>query len=325
MRIQIQIASFVFCAFSVFICGLFAISLALGAYVFYASDVGDGINHEYPINSVIGMYGGEPISVLDGITIGQIFAIMWALTVGVFVISIKGPKLGYFHALEKMRASSESGAIYSHMFQATRWFSILILVSVVIVAVQGLFGVETLPPEIKNDLVGFYQVSNAPYIEEGIFRILLIGVPLYMVYSHRASGVHFLKSLWHPDAHLHVERKTFVAVLICAVAVLFGAAHVLVGESWSAGKIAQATAAGIILGWAYYKYGIIPALLVHIMANYMLFSLMYSAVAVSGASISQIQESQFLVTLEILMIFAGVSATLVLILQVLHKRRTVKP
>ena len=35
-------------------------SLALGAY-FYASDVGGGINYEYPINSVIGMYDGEPI------------------------------------------------------------------------------------------------------------------------------------------------------------------------------------------------------------------------------------------------------------------------
>ena len=103
MSVQTRIATSVFCAFSVFICGLFTISLALGVYVFYASDIGGGINYEYPINSVIGMYDGEPISAIDGVTIGHIFAIMWALTVGMFVISIKGSKIGYFHALEKMR------------------------------------------------------------------------------------------------------------------------------------------------------------------------------------------------------------------------------
>ena len=177
MSVQTRIATSVFCAFSVFICGLFTISLALGVYVFYASDIGGGINYEYPINSVIGMYDGEPISAIDGVTIGHIFAIMWALTVGMFVISIKGSKIGYFHALEKMRDGIKAHTIYNHMFQATRWFS-LILVSVVIVVIQGLLGVEVVPPEIKNDLVGFYQISNAPYIEEVMFRILLIGIPL---------------------------------------------------------------------------------------------------------------------------------------------------
>ena len=54
MSVQTRIATSVFCAFSVFICGLFTISLALGVYVFYASDIGGGINYEYPINSVIG-------------------------------------------------------------------------------------------------------------------------------------------------------------------------------------------------------------------------------------------------------------------------------
>ena len=156
MSVQTRIATSVFCAFSVFICGLFTISLALGVYVFYASDIGGGINYEYPINSVIGMYDGEPISAIDGVTIGHIFAIMWALTVGMFVISIKGSKIGYFHALEKMRDGIKAHTIYNHMFQATRWFSILILVSVVIVVIQGLLGVEVVPPEIQNDLVGFY-------------------------------------------------------------------------------------------------------------------------------------------------------------------------
>ena len=31
------------------------------------ADIGGGINYEYPINSVIGMYDGEPISAIDGV------------------------------------------------------------------------------------------------------------------------------------------------------------------------------------------------------------------------------------------------------------------
>ena len=177
-------------------------------------------------------------------------------------------------------------------------------------------------PEIKNDLVGFYQISNAPYIEEVMFRILLIGIPLYLIYSHKASGSHFLKSLWHPDVHLHIERKTFLIIWICITATLFGAAHVLVGEPWSAGKVAQATAAGVILGWAYYRYGIVVAVLVHIMVNYMLFALMYSIVAISGATIKEVQDSQFLGTIEILMVVSGIVAVVVLFLQTWQRGHT---
>ena len=87
----------------------------------------------------------------------------------------------------------------------------------------------------------------------------------------------------------------------------------LVGEPWSAGKVAQATAAGVILGWAYYRYGIVVAVLVHIMVNYMLFALMYSIVAISGATIKEVQDSQFLGTIEILMVVSGIVAVVVLI------------
>ena len=96
----------------------------------------------------------------------------------------------------------------------------------------------------------------------------------------------------------------------------------LVGEPWSAGKVAQATAAGVILGWAYYRYGIVVAVLVHIMVNYMLFALMYSIVAISGATIKEVQDSQFLGTIEILMVVSGIVAVVVLFLQTWQRGHT---
>ena len=86
--------------------------------------------------------------------------------------------------------------------------------------------------------------------------------------------------------------------------------------------MAQATAAGVILGWAYYRYGIVVAVLVHIMVNYMLFALMYSIVAISGATIKEVQDSQFLGTIEILMVVSGIVAVVVLFLQTWQRGHT---
>ena len=96
------------------------------------------------------------------------------------------------------------------MIGITKWFSILILISAVINFVQEGFGVEIVPPLNDNDLIQFFYVSFAPLIEEFVFRILLIGIPLFGLYSHKSSVKYFLQCLWHP-ASLHVvdSKKPF--------------------------------------------------------------------------------------------------------------------
>ena len=64
--------------------------------------------------------------------------------------------------------------------------------------------------------------------------------------------------------------------LIVGVGIFFGVAHIISGEPWSIGKISQAAASGIILGWVYYKYGLLPAILIHWATNYFLLSYVFT-------------------------------------------------
>ena len=63
-----------------------------------------------------------------------------------------------------------------------------------------------------------------------------------------------------------------VLLVIVTVGILFGAAHIFSDEAWSTGKLAQAVASGIIIGCVYFRYGLVPAILIHWATNYFIFS-----------------------------------------------------
>ena len=42
-------------------------------------------------------------------------------------------------------------------------------------------------------------------------------------------------------------------------------------DAWSTGKLAQAAASGIIIGWVYFRYGLVSAVLIHWATNYFIF------------------------------------------------------
>ena len=81
------------------------------------------------------------------------------------------------------------------MMGITKWFSILILISVVINFVQEAFDIVTVPPLDDNNLIQFFYVSLAPLIEEFGFRLILIGIPLFALYSHKSSPKIFYQML----------------------------------------------------------------------------------------------------------------------------------
>ena len=99
------------------------------------------------------------------------------------------------------------------------------------------FGIITEPPDTKNDLILFLQLSIAPITEEIGFRLVLIGIPLFLIYSHKSSIKFFIKSLWAPYSTLHIYDKKKAIVIITIVGIFFGVAHVISGEPWTTGKI----------------------------------------------------------------------------------------
>ena len=150
--------------------------------------------------------------------------------------------------------------------------TILFLFSAIITIVQESFGIITQPPDTANDLILFLQISLAPITEEIGFRLILIGIPLFLIYSHKSSIKFFFKCLWSPYSNLHVYEKRKAVALIVGVGIFFGIAHVISGEPWTDGKILQASIGGIILGWVYFRYGLAAAIILHWATNYFIYS-----------------------------------------------------
>jgi len=173
--------------------GMMVLSLPIGAYVMFNSDVGDEINFEYPISGLDFFSDEISFEFLDYFEIGDIFIVMWIIFVILFSISIMGPKKNFLETLVSIMTQGKHLLQPNYLVTAIKWFSILILISGIINLIQEGFDITIEPPSFENELTQFFYVSMSPLIEELEFRVLLIGVPLYLMYSRKASFQHFFQ------------------------------------------------------------------------------------------------------------------------------------
>ena len=209
----------------------------------------------------------------------------------------------------------------NYIVAVIKWFSILVIVSGGIIAVQEFVGISIEQPEAPNQLIQFFDISLAPIIEELGFRVVLIGLPLFMLYSHKLSFKFFVKSLWWPWKNLrNVNMKKALSVIVI-VGILFGAMHIFSDEAWSTGKLAQAIASGIIIGWVYFRYGFVPAVLIHWATNYFIFSYGYIVADINQISIGDAFSHSLLNTLELMLVVTGIISVAVLVLNYVYSRK----
>lgn len=303
-----------FSALTSIIFGIMIFSFPIGVYIVFNTEVGNEINYEYPLQSLDFFIAGISIQIPIDFELGDAFIVLWSIYAIIFSIAIFGPKKNFFKELGPIMNEGKHTSS-NYMVSMIKWFTILILVSAIINIVQESVGITTEPPIAENDLIQFFDVTKAPLIEEIGFRVLLIGVPLYAIYSHKASAKHFFKSLWHPHRNLHIFERNKAIALIVLVAVFFGLAHIISGEPWSSGKFAQAAASGIIIGWVYCRHGLAPALLIHWATNYFVFSYVYLIADINLVTISEAFSHSMLQTFEIMFFVAGVISVIMMILQ----------
>ncbi len=284
--------------------GLLFVSFPIGIFVVFESDVGGDINYEYPFTHLDIFVGTELYQAPFDVSVGDAFVILWSLYLVLFVIAILGPKHDFMRSLSPIISFGRYDARLNYMFGVTKWFSILILISALINFVQEGFGIEIVPPLDDNDLVQFFYVTLAPLIEEFGFRLVLTGIPLFALYSHKSSAKYFLKCLWSPNS-LHIYDSKKAIILIIFVGLLFGFAHVAFGDSWSEGKFAQATASGIVLGWVYLRYGFVASLLIHWATNYFVFSYANFISQINMISIEGAFSHSLMSSLELLLLISG--------------------
>jgi hypothetical protein len=120
--------------------------------------------------------------------------------------------------------------------------------------------------------------------------------------------------LWAPSDNLHIYNSRRAIILIVVVAAFFGLSHIISGEPWSNGKFAQATASGIILGWLYFRFGLVSAILVHWATNYFVFSYVNFISQVSLISLEEAFSHSLVHTMEIIFLISGVLSVCILLL-----------
>ena len=300
---------------------LMILSFPAGAYLVFNSEIGDDITYEYPMDGLSLFLAGVGFEVPIKFELGDGFVVIWCTFLILFTVAILGPKKNFVRVLQSMISEGKYKIQDSYIVAAIKWFSILVIVSGSIISIQEFIGISVEQPEASNQLTQFFDISLAPIIEELGFRVVLIGLPLFMLYSHKLSFKFFVKSLWWPWKNLHnVNMKKALSVIVIA-GILFGAAHIFSDEAWSTGKLAQAIASGIIIGWVYFRYGLVPAILIHWATNYFIFSYGLIVADINQISIGDAFSHSLLSTLEIILIVTGIISVIVLVLNYIYSKK----
>ncbi len=173
--------------------GLLLVSFPMGIFVVFESEIGGDINYEYPLTHLDLFDGTEMYQAQIDVSIGDVFVILWTFYAVIFVIAMLGPKQGFLKSLSSIISFGKYETKPNYLFGVTIWFSILILISALINFIQEGFGIVTIPPPTDNDLLQFFYVSLAPIVEEFGFRLILIGIPLFVIYSRKSSIKFFIR------------------------------------------------------------------------------------------------------------------------------------
>ncbi len=296
--------------------GLMVFSFPIGAYLFFNSQIGKDIDYGYPWP---GFEFIEHFGEFGGFEIADLFIVAWVFFLIIFTISVLGPKKNFLKVLSAIMAGSYRIQNGNYLVQTIKWFSVLIVLSGIIDIIQQRFGVKTTPPPFENDLLQFFGITLAPILEETVFRMILIGIPLFFWYSKKGSVRLFARSLWNPN-NLAVGDPKKIIILVVFVGVFFGLAHIISDQSWSNGKFAQAAISGIILGWVYYKYGFVASTLIHWATNYLIYSYGYLVSSVNEIPVSTAFSHSLLGTIEVLFVITGVISIFMLLMEYRQKK-----
>ncbi len=323
------------------IAALMLISFPLGFYIVFIHSDHALLNDTYTFISM-------PIRM--ELRIGYIFIIAWFTYIILFVMILLRPKdvvkvaLSIIQSKNNNKRMPRGGMISVNskenyidkantIAEADRnllmititWFSIFILASKVIDTIQSAFGITmgSLEAEYDNYMRYFIDASIAPLKEEFVFRIILIGLPTYILLAKH--DVSLTSVLWHPYNKIDISKEKMnggrVAFIITMSALLFALAHMLFSSGWSYGKISQAMLGGLILGWLYYRYGFPTAVILHWAINYMpLVYLLFSNNIISSEVYPLINthlhyngSNTFIYIIELLIIINGIIALAIIL------------
>ena len=304
--------------------GMMILSFPLGTYTLFNSEIGDDIDYSFPLDQFDIFIAGINLGIPIEYEIGDVFLVFWSIFLILFVITFLGPRNNFLQTISQLLTKDKINTDANYLVNVIKWFSVIVVISGIINFVQESFGISTLPPEYTNDLTLFLAITISPITEELGFRVMLIGIPLLLIFAHKSSIKFFFSVLWHPYNNLHIMQHKRAISIIIVVGLFFGLAHIISGEPWSEGKFAQATISGIIIGWVYYRYGLISAILVHWATNYFIYSYIFFLSDLNQISIQNTLSHSMIVTLELILIVTGIISISMIILNYFNTKNQKK-
>jgi len=304
--------------------GMMILSFPLGTYTLFNSEIGDDIDYSFPLDQFDIFIAGINLGIPIEYEIGDVFLVFWSIFLILFVITFLGPRNNFLQTISQLLTKDKINTDANYLVNVIKWFSVIVVISGIINFIQESFGISTLPPEYTNDLTLFLAITISPITEELGFRVMLIGIPLFLIFAHKSSIKFFFSVLWHPYNNLHIMQHKRAISIIIVVGLFFGLAHIISGEPWSEGKFAQATISGIIIGWVYYRYGLISAILVHWATNYFIYSYIFFLSDLNQISIQNTLSHSMIVTLELILIVTGIISISMIILNYFNTKNQKK-
>lgn len=261
------------------------ISFGIGLYLVFFTNLGGEINwtDNVPLDFLLlSIFGFQTIY----FNLGLVFLLFWFVYLICYAYCFLKPislnklpflraKSGPDSANPLLTQKKEKGIFSNYLMITLSWFSAYFVLSIMIDVIQQIFGVNLGNPLTDNPLLSFFYLSAAPLNEEIFFRVILMGLPLFLVFIPLGKGK-ILSTLNHPYPNIQEYKKKYTIVGIFIIIILsslvFGLSHVIFGGGYEIGKISQAALGGLIIGWIYYRYGLSSAITFHWISNYVFFA-----------------------------------------------------
>lgn len=266
----------------VFITG---ISFGIGLFLVFFTNLGVEVHWTSDVSLdflLFSVFGFNAINFNLGLT----FLFFWFVYLACYFFCLLKPipitKLRFFGRKQNMmsvttKMDQSTGFVTSHNYLmiTISWFSLYFILSMLIDILQQLFGITLGNPLTHDPLLSFFYLSAAPLNEEIFFRVLLMGLPLFLIFIPIGRGK-FLSTLNHPYSNMEKFRRQSTTIGVFIIIILnsfvFGLSHVIFGGGYELGKISQAALGGLIIGWIYYRYGLASAITFHWISNYVFFA-----------------------------------------------------
>jgi len=260
-------------------------AFGIGLFLVFFTNLGGEIDwtNDVPLDFLLfSIFGFQTIN----LSLGLVFLFFWVIYLTCYLFCLLKPtpiarlpllktKRDVVSRNTQIDQSIRFGTTSNYLMITISWFSVYFILSILIDLIQQLFGVTLGNPLTNNPLLSFFYLSAAPLNEEIFFRVILIGLPLFLIFIPIGRGK-FLSTMNHPYPNIQEFRRKNTTIGIFIIIVLnsfvFGISHVIFGGGYEIGKISQAALGGLIIGWVYYRYGLASAITFHWISNYVFFA-----------------------------------------------------